>query len=56
MKTINHLLNRVSLLNSGYDLRKRNVALKLMLFLGALTVIVINGNGCCVFNDCLNLR
>jgi len=45
MKTVNNLLNRVSLLNSGYDLRKRNVALKLMLFLGALTVIVLTVMG-----------
>lgn len=45
MKPFDNLLNRVSLLNSGYDLRKRNVALKLMLFLGALTVIVLTVMG-----------
>lgn len=49
MKTINHLLNRVSLLNSGYDLRTRSVALKLILFLGGLAVIVLTVMGAVSF-------
>lgn len=39
MKTLNNVLNRLSLFNSGYDIRNRSTPVKFVVVVGFLTAI-----------------